>query len=203
MNFSVGRLSLRICEDELDNGASGPGGVDVLCVKREEGIQRRRGERFPVQARVDGNIGAAGTHCEKRRTVLGNDCGAIAAGLLRRRLPGFRLILGESGDARSDSWIRVVAANSTEAPNARTRYGKNSRGSVIRCDGNCGHRPVFSGVSGVKNASCEGSSNDKEFVFRYHQKTGITGGESAFPGQRRGKILRRQRIPTTAIGSLQ
>src|SRR6266436_9023119 len=124
-SFSIA-LSLCIHDLELGDGASGPGGIDVLGIECEQGIQRQGGERFPVQAGVDGNIGTAGADREKCWTVLGDNGGTISGGLLRGRLPGFRLVFGKSGDARTDSWILVVAADSGEAANARTRDGKNS-----------------------------------------------------------------------------
>src|SRR5258705_5666761 len=139
-SFSFG-LSLRIHDLELRDGASAPGGVDVLGIKSEQSIQRRCGESFPVQASVDGNIGTAGTDCEKHLAVRRNDRGAVAGGLLCGGLPRFRLVLGESGNARTHTWIRVIATDREEASNARTRDGKNSRSGVIRCYRSRGRGP--------------------------------------------------------------
>src|SRR5216684_1088012 len=201
-SFSFG-LSLRILDLELRDGTSAPGGVDVLGIKSEQSIQRRCGESFPVQASVNGNIGTAGTDCEKRLAVRRNDPGAVAGRLLRGGLPRFRLVFGESGNARTHTWIRVVAANSGETSNARTRDRKNSRSGVIRCYRSRGRGPGFSAVAGVQNASGESSGDNKQFAFGDDQQIGIARGESAFLGQSRGKILRRQRIPAMTIGGLQ
>src|SRR5216684_3767236 len=196
-------LSLRILDSELRDGASAPGGVDVLGIKSEQSIQRRCGESFPVQASVNGNIGTAGTDCEKRLAVRRNDPGAVAGRLLRGGLPRFRLVLGESGNARTHTWIRVVAANSGETSNAGTRDRKNSRSGVIRSYRNRGRGPGFSAVAGVQNTSGESSGDNKQFAFGDDQQIGIARGEGAFLGQSRGKILRRQRIPAMTIGGLQ
>jgi len=150
--------------DKLGDDAFGSGGEDVLCVERKESIERRRRECLPAYSRVLGQIGTVGTDCEEGLCVKRSDGRTKAGRLLRSGLPSFGAVIGRSGNAKSNSRTRIVAAHREEMIFGGKSDREDSGRGVIRDDWDRSGRPGLAAIGSVKHSSSESSSDNKELA---------------------------------------
>ncbi len=150
--------------DEARDGAvwsDGPTGPDV---ENSHGIEIQRIGVLPVDAEITADVFAVWSDGHPPPIIDVGHSGAVAAGLLRGKLPGFAFVAGIRGDAGRARVILIITANSNDFPFIPARDGENSRGGVAVDDGCFRDGPGASRVRGVKDTGGRASGAKKDFL---------------------------------------
>src|SRR6267143_2216593 len=149
--------------DEARDGAVGSDGPAGPDVEDSHGIEIQRIGVLPVNAEITADVFAVWSDGHPPPIIDVGHSGAVAAGLLRGKLPGLAFVAGIRGDAGRARVILIVAANSNDFLFISASDGENSRGSVA-----VGHRcfhdgPGASRVRGVKDTGGRAAGAEKDF----------------------------------------
>ena len=150
--------------DEARDGAvwsDGPAGPNV---ENSHGIEIQGIGALPVDAKITGDVFAVGSDGHPLPIIDVVHSGAVAAGLLRRKLPGLAFVAGIRGDAGRARVILLITANSNDFLFIPASDGENSRGGVAVAERCFRDGPGASRVRGVKDTGGRAAGAKKDFL---------------------------------------
>jgi hypothetical protein len=150
--------------DEARDGAVGPDGPPGPDVQESHGIEIQRIRVLPVDAEITADVFAVGPDSHPPAIIDVSHSGAVAARLLRRKLPALAFVEGIRSNAGRALGILIIAPGNNDGLFVRASDGKDSRGGVAVGDGCFRDAPGAPRVRGVEDAGGRAAGAEKNVV---------------------------------------